>query len=138
MDELNTEVMNDINKIITQVDGIVVKYIPIELSKLAQEIFDSKGKSHGRSWDTNTVSTAKRKGFNKRNVESGQLEDTLIGEGFLLDDDYMNNLPTPDSGDSNGYFYANSRARFDDIGRTDDDDTWLKDQLIKDIINELK
>jgi hypothetical protein len=102
--------------------------LPKILSQLAKEIFDSKGTTHGRQWDENSPSTARAKGKNHRNVDTGLLQDTLEQPGFLLDDDYMERLPQtyPDR----NYKYANySPNKFDDIGRTNDDEKYIEAQI---------
>ncbi len=69
----------------------------------------------------------------KRNFETGQLMNTLMEVGFLEDDNYMDNLPTPPRGSSYGYKAANAEKspanRFDDIGRTDSDERYIGEQL---------
>ena len=135
MSLINDLVKNIVDQSVVKIDQIVANSLPKHLSELAQDIFDSSGKTHGRDWSSNKPSTIKKKGFNKRNVEEGQLEMTLIEEGFLLDSNYMDNLPIPSNGDPDGYLWANEYGRFDDIGRTQDDKKWIKEKLIKDIVN---
>lgn len=122
---------------LAQASEIVVSTIKKEhpklLAELAGEIFTSKGQSHGRHWNQNKASTTRRKGFDHRNVESGQLFDTLTTPGFLEQEDYMQKLPRPRRGSSYGYLAANElnnhENRFDDIGHTQEDEIWIEDQL---------
>jgi hypothetical protein len=122
------------------VDNIIQTQYPKILANLANDIFASGGKSHGRDWADNTPSTIKRKGGNSPNIESGQLEDWLSTEGNILDDDYMSRLPSSTKvgnwGD-NGYLYANSLRKFDDIGRTEQDEKYIENELANKIKEQL-
>lgn len=116
---------------VVKIQEIVNQEQPKILSQLAKEIFDSAGTTHGRHWDVNTESTAKRKGKNHRNVDTGLLQSTLEQDGFLMQDDYMASLPDK-------YNHANySPNKFDDIGRTADDEQYVVDQLAIKIVSEL-
>jgi hypothetical protein len=127
------EIQEQIDLIISEsvflINEVIERSVPKDLSNLAQDIFDSKGGTHGRMWESNAVSTKKRKGFDHRNVETGALEAALTTDGFLMDDNYMDELAQINE----GYLYANALAPFDDIGRTKDDVSWLREQIIKDI-----
>ncbi len=132
-----------IQESITKIDEIIEKEYPLILATLAREIFESKGQSHGRHWEPNTESTKKRKGSDYPNIETGQLEDYLTTPGFLEDDNYMANLPTPQRtgkakggmnhqknySNTNNYEYANALRPFDDIGKTADDEEFIERQL---------
>jgi hypothetical protein len=127
--ELNQQIDAIISHSISVINEVVKRTLPHDLSNLAQDIFDSKGTTHGRMWESNAPSTKKRKGFDHRNVETGALEDALTTDGFLMDDNYMDEL-----GQINErYLFANDLAPFDDIGRTKDDKEWLREQLIRNI-----
>ena len=133
---LTESIQGIIDESISKVDAIIKVEYPQDLSLLAKEIFDSAGKTHGRNWLDNTESTTKKKGKNHRNVESGDLQLYLETPGVLEQEDYMTSLPTPKrSKDPNGYIYANNLAKFDDIGRTPDDEQWLEQKLTEAIIN---
>lgn len=153
MDELSQAINTIIDNSVSKINEIVKKEHPKILAKLAKEIFESVGQSHGREWQPNTSATVngfyskspsgisfhvKGKGFNRRNYETGQLMNTLTEVGFLEDDNYMENLPTAPRGNSYGYKAANSinsfQNRFDDIGRTPDDEEYISNQLAEAII----
>lgn len=136
LEELTDAINVQIEDMNNKIDRIVQLQYPILLSQLAKEIFDSKGKTHGRNWDGNKPSTIKRKGFDHRNVETGLLETTLEQPGFLVDDDYMFHLP--DAKGNHGYKFANSYAPFDDIGRTSNDEDWINTRLAEEIQNDFK
>lgn len=145
---LGSQIEELINQSVLKIDGIAKSAYPNELAKLAEEIFASGGKSHGRNWADNTASTQKRKGGNSPNIDTGLLEHTLTQTGFLQNDDYMDKLPKPiksksskgkksnSSDDPNGYKFANKMRPFDDIGKTDDDKEWVVKEVIKRIISE--
>lgn len=122
-----------------KVTEIIESEYPKLLSKIAEEIFASGGKSHGRNWEDNKKSTIKRKGGNSPNIETGQLENWLTSEGNLLEDDYMTKLPTPKRSQwgENNYTYANQLRKFDDIGRTQDDEEYIEQKLIEKLKQKL-
>lgn len=127
------ELMDQINLLIsdtiTIIDEVINRTYPRDLSILAEEIFDSKGTTHGRMWESNAPSTRKRKGFDHRNVDTGALEEALTTDGFLMNDNYMDELGAINE----GYLYASDLAPFDDIGRTKEDKSWIREQIIKDL-----
>ena len=129
-----------ISESIKKIDAIIQKEYPKELSNLAEDIFASGGKSHNRNWSENKPSTIKRKGGNSPNIETGQLENWLTTDNNLVDDDYMARLPTPSKGTwgENGYLYANELRKFDDIGRTPEDEEYIVNQLVIKIRNNLQ
>lgn len=126
--------MFGIQESMQQVTKIAEEQFPIQLAKLAREIFDSAGTTHGRNWTSNRPSTVKKKGFDHRNTETGELGDYLSTPGVLLDDDFMENLPvSPRSKSSNGYLYANDDGKFEDIGQTEDDLEFVAEQMARQI-----
>lgn len=125
-----------IEEVAIQINTIVKNEHPKILAQLAKEIFDSRGHSHGRNWDDNTPATAKRKGKNHRNVDTGLLQETLEQDGFLMQDNYMDDLPQ--SSPDRNYKYANyGNNKFDDIGRTENDKLWVKERLVTTIKEQM-
>lgn len=124
-----------INEVFNKIASKVEPTYSHELANYAKEIFDSKGTVHGRNWQPNTESTAKRKGKNHRNVDTGELEDIMTTDGFLMNDDYMDEL-------DEGYHFANlvgeGQNRFDDIGQREEDKDELIDRTVKTIIATYK
>lgn len=124
-----------INEVFDKIASKVEPTYSHELANYAKEIFDSKGTVHGRNWQPNTESTAKRKGKNHRNVGTGELEDIMTTDGFLMNDDYMDEL-------DEGYLFANligeGQNRFDDIGQREEDKDELIDRTVKTIIATYK
>lgn len=128
-----------IKKIVENASNQIVDVIKTEhpkiLATLAKEIFDSKGTTHGRQWESNKSSTVRIKGFDHRNYETGNLEGMLTDPGFLEDDDYMSKLGMSERG---GDYTKISQIgggvnRFDDIGKTDNDETYIGEQLAQKI-----
>lgn len=148
MDPIAEAVQRIIDQTSQKILEIVKTQHPLILAELARDIFQSSGQSHGRNWQPNSEATVegfyktssggkkikvKGKGFNRRNYESGQLMETLMSPGFLEDDNYMENLPSPTRGSSYGYQAANDinsfQNRFDDIGKTEQDKEYIEEQL---------
>lgn len=127
-----------IDESMKKIDSIIQSQYPKILAELAEDIFASGGKTHGRNWAENKPSTIKKKGGNSPNIESGQLEDWLSTEGNIVDDDYMTRLPSPlDDWGGEGYLAANALRKFDDIGRTSDDEKYIEEQLTEKIQEQL-
>lgn len=133
MDALELAIKQVIETSTIKIADIVKSEHPLILSRLAKNIFDSVGQTHDRKWQSNAPSTIRKKKFDKRNFETGELMNTLMEVGFLEDDNYMENLPTPQRGSSYGYKAANAvnspENRFDDIGRTESDERYIGEQL---------
>jgi hypothetical protein len=125
-------------ELMKQVSDIAKVQMPELLGKLAKEIFDSKGQSHGRHWNPNKPSTVARKKSSNPNIETGVLEQYLTQPGILEDDNYMSYLPAPANDSQNGYKFANAMRPFDDIGRTPEDEEWLEQQLEIKLQSQLK
>lgn len=127
-----------INEVFDKIASKVEPTYSHELANYAKEIFDSKGTVHGRNWQPNTESTAKRKDKNHRNVDTGELEDIITTDGFLMNDDYINELADYHE----GYHFANlvgdGQNRFDDIGQREEDKDELIDRTVKTIIATYK
>jgi hypothetical protein len=121
-----------------EVSDIIKVQMPELLGKLAKEIFNSKGQSHGRHWTPNKPSTVARKKSSNPNIETGQLEQYLTQPGILEDDNYMHYLPTSPNGRTHGYKYANAMRPFDDIGKTSEDEEWLERQFELKLQSQLK
>ncbi len=148
MDPIAEAVKKVIDQTSQKILEIVKKEHPLILAELARDIFQSSGQSHGRNWQPNSEATVegfygtsssgkkikvKGKGFNRRNYETGQLMETLMEPGFLEEDNYIENLPSPKRGSSYGYQAANDfnapQNRFDDIGKTAQDQEYIEEQL---------
>lgn len=131
---VNDAISEVFNKIAEKVEPTYSR----ELANFAKEIFDSAGHANGREWQPNADSTVKRKGFNHRNVEDGVLEQTITEEGFLMQDDYMDELISLNE----GYEYANAvgdgQNRFDDIGKRPEDQEEIMQRTVKDIVENYK
>ena len=131
----NKAVDGCINEVFDKIAVMVEPTFSKELANFAKEIFDSKGTVNGRNWESNTESTAKKKGFNHRNVDTGDLQNTLTADGFLMNDDYMNELPEK-------YHFANEVGdginRFDDIGKRESDKEILIDRTVKSVVENYK
>lgn len=137
--------MNFIENIQKQVNDTVetiINTIKVEFPSvtgiLVKDIFDTKGTIDNRNWAPNAKSTIARKKHDNPNVDTGLLETTLSQPSFILDDNYMGNLPKPPKGRSNGYLYANKMRKFDDIGRTPEDEKILEQKLEEKILNAIK
>lgn len=133
--DFNFGIQDSINKI----NEIINEEYPKILSNIAEDIFATGGKSHGRNWKENTASTIKKKGGNSPNIETGQLENWLTTDNNLLNDDYMSKLPTPKNSmwGENDYLYANKLRKFDDIGRTYNDEKFIEQKLIEKLKQKL-
>jgi len=145
---MSTNLTIAINDLIAQtankIDSIAELEFPNIASQLVKDTFDTKGAATGRNWKANAPSTIKRKGFDSRNTETGLLEDALSQPGFILDDDYMGRLPSRSvnaKGHKSGgdYQFANSidnyANRFDNLGRTANDEKYMLKRLVEVIIN---
>lgn len=125
MNELESVIAQLVNDQSAKIITIIQEEHPKILANLSTDIFETKGQIDGRNWQDNTFYTAKRKGKNHRNVETGTLEEMFATPGFLEDDNYMENIPSPSRGSSYGYQAANDindgANRFDNIGRTEAD-----------------
>lgn len=130
MEALQNAIKKLIEDTANEVAEIVQEEHPKILAGLAKEIFDSVGQAHGRNWESNKPSTIKKKKFDRRNYETGELMRTLTTPGELENDNYIDALPTK-------YQYANKvnspNNKFDDIGRTDEDDAYISDKLAEKI-----
>jgi len=139
LEEAIQEIINNTNNKVIQ---IIQEEHPKVLADLAKDIFQSEGQVDGRNWQSNKSSTAKRKGFNQRNYETGDLYNMLTEPGFLENDNYMMNLPSPKRGNSYGYQAANDinngANRFDDIGQIQKDKELIDKALEKVIVDKLK
>lgn len=129
--DASLKVVDDcVNEVFLKISEQIEPTYSKELAQFAKEIFDSKGTVNGRSWQSNTPSTEKRKGKNHRNVNTGELEETLTTEGFLMNDDYMDEL-------DDKYHFANDVGdganRFDDIGQRETDQEIIAERTIKKI-----
>ena len=134
IDAIEKAIMDTVDKI----DDVAKAELPKVTSKLVKKVFDGNG-NNGRNWKPNTPSTVKRKKSSNPNIETGLLELTLSQPGFILDDAYMNKLPIPPRSNSiDGYSYANSTREFDNLGRTQQDEEYLEQQLEVAIANEFK
>lgn len=125
-----------INQTIEEVNKTADKELPKAAVKLVAKVFSPQGDNNGRNWKPNAPSTIKRKKLSYPNIETGQLVYTLLEEGYILDDNYMDKLPTPTrSGNPDGYAYANEMREFDNIGRTPQDEEFLEQQIEK-VLND--
>lgn len=134
IDQIEKAVMTTID----QIDALAKKDLPEVTSKLVKKVFNGNG-NNGRNWKANAASTIKRKKSSDPNIETGLLELTLSQPGYIIDDNYMNGLPTPPrSGSSEGYREANAMREFDNLGRTPEDEAYIEQQLEVLIANEFK
>lgn len=135
IDSSNNAVDNCINEVFDKIAVLVEPTYSKELANFAKEIFDSAGHENGRSWDNNTESTAKRKGFDHRNRDTGFLENEMTTDGFLMDDDYMDKLDEK-------YHFANDvgdgKNSFDDIGQRESDQEILVERTINSVVENYK
>lgn len=130
-------IMQAIQPSIEQIDAAVIEQHPIILADMAQELFAQQGAFNGRNrWEDNTESTAKRKGGNSPNIETGFLEDNMTKPGFLENDNWLDSIKPPKKKDGN-YNYADKMRKFSDIGQTSEDDHYMSEELAKAIRNEL-
>ena len=125
------------NDIVEQTNKKIKAIFPEIVAKLAKEIFDTQGTIDGRNWKDNTESTAKRKGRNSPNIDTGLLEHVLSQPGFVMDDAYMDKLPESNKSPK-GYKYANDMRNFDDIGRTPADEAIIEKELELRLANNLE
>lgn len=137
IDSSNKAVDGCINEVFEKIAVLVEPTYSKELANFAKEIFDTAGHANGREWLPNSEEWAEEKGFNHRNRHTGKLEEQLTTDGFLMDDDYMNNLD-----DADRYWRANNiddRAnRFDDIGKRESDQEILVERTIKSVTENYK
>lgn len=125
-----------INQTIEEINKTADKELPKAAVKLVAKVFSPQGDNNGRNWKPNAPSTIKRKKLSYPNIETGQLVHTLLEEGYILDDDYMEKLPTPSrSKNPDGYEEANAMREFDNIGRTPQDEDFLE-QKIEEVLND--
>lgn len=137
INSISEAIKNSVEQIADKIDAIAKKSLPERMKQLAKDVFDTSGAIDGRNWSPNTASTTKRKGFNKPNVEHGDLYEHLTQTDALMQDDFMMSLPTPKRNNQDGYFMANRLRKFDDIGRTLEDEKILKKGVIQDIKDNL-
>lgn len=134
IDAIEKAVMDTVDKI----DNVAKTALPGITTQLVKKVFNGNG-NNGRNWKPNAPSTVKRKKSNDPNIETGLLELTLSQPGFIIDDAYMNQLPVPPRSNSiEGYWEANSTRQFDNLGRTQQDEEYLEQQLEVAIANEFK
>lgn len=126
-----------IQETINRIDTIVESKYPIRLAECAELVFESMGtEPTDRGWSENSENTKKKVGalgkFH-RNVDTGFLMEYASTPGMIVDDDWLDRMP-----DSEKYKYANELGRFDDIGRTKQDEIWIEQKLEMDILEGLK
>lgn len=134
-DEINKLINDSVEDIRKEADNALLKATP----KLVAKVFNSGEGNNGRNWKPNAPSTIKRKKHRAPNIETGDLMLALMEEGFILDDNYMDDLPIPPrTGDPNGYEYANEQRSFDNIGRTAEDEKFLEHEIEQALIDKYK
>lgn len=135
--EDSKDVINDcISEVMVKISNQLPPLYSQNLAEFAKEIFESKGTAHGRNWQPNEESTAKKKkGLNRRNYDTGELERTLTEDGFLVNEDYMDEL-------GEGYHFANMVGdgvnRFDDIGKREEDKAEILERSLQQLVKEYK
>lgn len=119
-----------------QIDEIAQQAFPDAVADCAELVFVSMGtEPTDRGWSENSENTKKREGImgkSHRNVDTGFLAEYASTPGNILDDNWLKNMPHSES-----YEYANALGRFDDIGRTPDDEEWIKQKLVANIVDGL-
>jgi hypothetical protein len=127
-----------INEVFNKIANRVNPVYTHELANFAKEIFDSAGQDNGRNWHDNVESTIKKKGFNHRNVDSGLLESIITEEGFLMQDNYMEELESIDSGYAFANESGNGANKFDDIGQRESDKEEIMNRTIQNIVENYR
>lgn len=136
MDGLTENIQAQIEALIMasvkKIDEVINENHPIILAKLAEDVFANKGSFNGRSaWAPNTPSTIKRKGRDDPNYDTGFLEHKVSTPGFLESENWLDNIPN-----SSGYKAADKMRKFSDIGKTNDDEKYIEQQIEVALKNE--
>ena len=137
MDTLTEDIQTQIEALIMasakKINEVINKNHPIILAKLGEDVFANKGSFNGHSaWKPNAPSTIKRKGRDDPNIDTGFLEHKISTPGFLESENWLDNIPN-----SRGYKAADKMRKFSDIGKTDDDEKYIEQQLEVALKNEL-
>lgn len=131
------DIENIIASSVELIDEVVDREYPEQLAECAAVVFESMGQEPtNRGWSENSENTKKKLGVMgkfHRNVDTGFLAEWCATPGNILADNYLDNVPN-----SEDYKYANALGRFDDIGRTAEDEDWIAERLAEKIAEELK
>jgi hypothetical protein len=131
------DIENIIASSVDLIDEVVDREYPEQLAECAAVVFESMGQEPtNRGWSYNSLNTKKKVGVmgrSHRNVDTGFLAKYASTPGNILDDNWLNKIP-----DSENYKDANALGRFDDIGRTAEDEDWIAERLAEKIAERLK